>query len=236
MKEIKKYILLPITFILIIIGSAMPYVVSRIQDRKSLDYKTDVQLNVNSLVGRSKDDFVPAMIALSNHPAGEYWEGKTLLSRDEVTDYANDIMKTLQNYNLVSLISDENYDETEWNLEPRVLSDSNGDETILIWICNRVVDGNFVVIDDATGKAIGMMLNNFIDDEQYEKDDVYYKLDQWNSFLQAYYDMEILSAEEEQQIDDDSLIEFRLRFLESDDSEYFELNLDISEEYSFFNF
>lgn len=232
----KKYILLPITLFFIVMGAAMPYLTFQMQDAKLNGYQKEVQLSHNSLAGRNYDDIEPVLRLISNPHNEDYWEGKTALRRSEVYNAVKDTLKYLCRYDILPEEILENTDETEWSLEPCVLWDIDSDESALVWMCTWAFDGNFMAIDDATGKAVRIIAGSSSTDENSEDNDIYYKLNQWVDFLRDYYDMEILSSEENE-LDDsgNDTNQFTLRF-SSKGSSYFDLCIDISDNFTFFNY
>ena len=217
--KVKKYALLFSTFLFIITGAAMPYFASQMQDIQISGFQKTLELSTVSLTLRQENDVLLAVQLIAREHSESLWEGKTVLSKADASRAALAVM------------------ESERYVEPHLLVDENG-SSVLIWACTwDYSPGTFITIEDTTGEAVRILTKTMPMDSSNMEEDIFIQLEKWYVFLQDYYDIELTEAKEDAYRSSGSLpASFVMCFSSKDGTTDCELNLNITDGYTFFNY
>lgn len=260
MKYLKRYFLLLPTLFFIVLGASMPYLVSWMQDAQIHANHKKMELHAVNLTLRQKDNAGPVLQLMSGEHTESAWTGETILTEAEACQAALTVMETMDQYGLLPEGDLERFQEAEGNAQPQLLVGEDG-SSALIWACTWDFDiGSSITLDDATGKAVRILVNNgFTNGGNTE--DIYSQLEKWNVFLQDYYDIEQVGTNVHlysiEQIgtnvhlygiertdmnvylyesDTALLAQVDLHYSSKDEMLLYDLNLKITKKYIFFNY
>ena len=235
--KVKKYALLFSTFLFIITGAAMPYFASQMQDIQISGFQKTLELSTVSLTLRQENDVLLAVQLIAREHSESRWEGKTVLSKADASRAALAVMESLNQYDLLPEDDLERFLESERYVEPHLLVDENG-SSVLIWACTwDYSPGTFITIEDTTGEAVRILTKTMPMDSSNMEEDIFIQLEKWYVFLQDYYDIELTEAKEDAYRSSGSLpASFVMCFSSKDGTTDCELNLNITDGYTFFNY
>lgn len=189
MKYLKRYFLLLPTLVFIVLGAAMPDLVSWMQDAQLNAYHEKTELSAVNLTLRQEGDVGPVLQLMSKQHTESSWAGKTVLTEAEAQQAALTVMNTMDQYGLLPKGDLERFQKADGNAQPQLLVGEDG-SSALIWACTWDCDiGTFITLDDATGKAVRILINNDMESDG-TTENIYSQLEKWNVFLQDYYDIE----------------------------------------------
>jgi hypothetical protein len=241
MKRWKKYILPFFTLLLVlffvVLGAALPYLASQVQDAQISKFQKKMELSGINLTLRQEGDVGEVLRLISREHAESVWEGKTVLAKEDVYRAALDVMETLDHYGLLPEGELEYAAQTDGFAEPQLLVGEDG-SSALIWACTWDFNfGTYITVDDATGKAVRIMVKNVPTDGDVMEDTAFW-VDKWTVFLQDYYDFHRMDVKV---VDGSVMISgrpswFRIRFSSKDGTAIYDLNLEITSDYVFFNY
>lgn len=237
MKRFKNYTLLLSAFTFIILGAALPYLTSQMQDAQISRAQIKMELSTVDLTLRQEGDVGPVLQLMSKEHTERLWEGETVLVKIDALHAALTALETMEQYGLLPMGDLEQLLKSEGRAEPQLLVGEDG-SSALIWACTwDDSPGTFITLDDATGKAVRTLTYNAGTDKSIQTDsgieeDVYIQLEKWTSFLEGYYDIELMETEE----NDSSQTAFVMCFSSKDGATEYYLNLEIAEGYTFFNY
>lgn len=193
MNDLKRYFLLLPTLVFIALGASMPHLASWLQDAQIHAYHEKKELSAVNLTLRQADNVGPVLQLMSKQHTQSDWAGKTVLTEAEAHQAALTVMETMDQYGLLPKGDLERFQEAEGNAQPQLLVGEDG-SSALIWACTWDFDiGTSITLDDATGKAVRILVNNGLTNGG-NTEDVYSQLEKWNVFLQDYYDIEQLGT------------------------------------------
>lgn len=226
MKKVKRWGLPLLAALLTAAGAAGPYMISAIQDAraagKSEIWAVDpVNLTLNS-------GAVQETLRLLAGPTSELeWSGNTHLTPEEAGSAAEETLRLLAESGLVPLapsaaLEPDNGGYVPVYTEPRlVMSMDESNLSAVVWICCvESMPGNWIFIDDETGKMVrtflfvtdaGQIVNQADSSWTQDPEQTFKTAEQWRVFLSEYYDMEMLFHESEQKNDNYSNV-FNLNF------------------------
>jgi len=226
MKKVKRWGLPLLAALLTAAGAAGPYMISAIQDAraagKSEIWAVDpVNLTLNS-------GAVQETLRLLAGPTSELeWSGNTNLTSEEAGSAAEETLRLLAESGLVPLapsaaLEPDNGGYVPVYTEPRlVMSMDESNLSAVVWICCvESMPGNWIFIDDETGKMVrtflfvtdaGQIVNQADSSWTQDPEQTFKTAEQWRVFLSEYYDMEMLFHESEQKNDNYSNV-FNLNF------------------------
>lgn len=171
----------------------MPHLASWLQDAQIHAYHEKKELSAVNLTLRQADHVGPVLQLMSKQHTQSDWAGKTVLTEAEAQQAALTVMEMMDQYGLLPKGDLERFREAEGNAQPQLLVGEDG-SSALIWACTWDFDiGSSITLDDATGKAVRILVNNGLTNGG-NTEDVYYQLEKWNVFLQDYYDIEQLGT------------------------------------------
>lgn len=263
MKILKKYLLALAALVFVFLGAAMPYLVSRVQDARLSGFQKNSDLSSVSLtIQQEMENAVSAMDMISNEYTETSWEGKTVLTKELALQAAFKALEAMDKYDLlpgtVANAASTSYDgdktpavrtvsrsdASEETLEPLMLMDENG-KTSLIWVCTWRFDDYSITIsvDDATGKAVRVVINNLAADFDLTLDNITFHTEHWAMFLQDYYGGCVVFNE---QANDSAVIrkddeydysyDCDIGFAPDDSSELYYFTLKMASDYTLFNY
>lgn len=218
MKKVKRWGLPLLAALLTAAGAAGPYMISAIQDAraagKSEIWAVDpVNLTLNS-------GAVQETLRLLAGPTSELeWSGNTHLTPEEAGSAAEETLRLLAESGLVPLapsaaLEPDNGGYVPVYTEPRlVMSMDESNLSAVVWICCvESMPGNWIFIDDETGKMVrtflfvtdaGQIVNQADSSWTQDPEQTFKTAEQWRVFLSEYYDMEMLFSESEREEWDD---------------------------------
>lgn len=253
MKIIKNGLLILAALFFVLLGAAMPYLASRMQDAQLSGFQKNSELNRVNLtlqqgeeeLSPASENFVSTLEILSRNYAETTWMGKTALSREDASQLALSALGTMENSGLTLGMAISSFAENGAKLNPVLLASDDG-SSALVWEWSYWRTGYSMVhitLDDATGKLVRMIetIEQPYDDMPLE--DLYVRMSNWLGFIQEYYDCFIESTEEsnaaERVFDDGHIqrsVEFSIGLTPMDGSEPLTFSLDIGSDYTFFNY
>ena len=218
MKKVKRWGLPLLAALLTAAGAAGPYMISAIQDAraagKSEIWAVDpVNLTLNS-------GAVQETLRLLAGPTSELeWSGNTHLTPEEAGSAAEETLRLLAESGLVPLapsaaLEPDNGGYVPVYTEPRlVMSMDESNLSAVVWICCvESMPGNWIFIDDETGKMVrtflfvtdaGQIVNQADSSWTQDPEQTFKTAEQWRGFLSEDYDMEMLFSESEREEWDD---------------------------------
>lgn len=241
MKCGKKYILpfftLFAALFFVVLGATLPYLASQMQDAQISKFQKKMELSDINLTLWQEGDVGATLRLISKEHAESVWEGKTVLAKEDAYRAALDVMETLDHYGLLPEGELEYAAQADGFAEPQLLVGEDG-SSALIWACTWDYDsGTYITVDDATGKAVRILVRNVPTDGDVMEDTAFW-VDKWSVFLQDYYDfnrMDVKVAEDSVMISDRPSW-FRIRLSPKDGTTIYDLNLEITSDYVFFNY
>ncbi len=216
MKKVKRLVLPLLAALLTAAGAAGPYMTSAIQDArvagKSETWAVDpVNLTLNS-------GAVQETLRLLAGPTSELeWSGNTNLTSEEAGSAAEEALRLMEESGLVTLVPAVMPDDGGYvpvYTEPRlIMSMDESNLSAVVWICCvESMPGNWIFIDDETGKMVrtflfvtdaGQIVNQADSSWTQDPEQTFKTAEQWRVFLSEYYDMEMLFSESEREEWDD---------------------------------
>lgn len=237
MKYLKKYMLLLSALAFIVLGAALPFLTAQIQDAKISGTQIKMELSTVNLTLWQESDVGPVLQLMSKEHTERVWEGETVLTKTDALHAALTVVETMEQYGLLPAGNLEQLLKSEGKVESQLLVGEDG-SSALIWACTwDDSPGTFITLDDATGKAVRTLTGSTGTDESIQTDsgigeDVYIQLEKWASFLQCYYDLEWTKTK----VIDSGQTAFVMCFSSKGGSIEYELNLEIENGYTFFNY
>ena len=236
MNRLKKYALLSLTLFFIPLGAAMPKLASQIQDFRLRGFQKEMELGAVKLTLRQAGDVGPVLQLISRAHTENPWEGETALSEADARQAALDVVKTMEQYGLLPEEDAKRLQTEGGNVEPQLLVGEDG-SAALTWFC--AWDPPFplyITIDDATGKAVRILTGRA--EAESELSEAFTDCpERWYTFLQEYYDLAFTAengASGEGGNRPPAL--FRLCLSSKDGSMQYTLNLEITDNFVFFNY
>ena len=216
MKKVKRLVLLLLAALLTAAGAAGPYMTSAIQDArvagKSETWAVDpVNLTLNS--GAVQE----TLRLLAGSTSELEWSGNTNLTSEEAGSAAEEALRLMEESGLVTLVPAVMPDDGGYvpvYTEPRlIMSMDESNLSAVVWICCvESMPGNWIFIDDETGKMVrtflfvtdaGQIVNQADSSWTQDPEQTFKTAEQWRVFLSEYYDMEMLFSESEREEWDD---------------------------------
>lgn len=247
MNYLKRYFLLLPTLCFIVLGASMPHLASWLQDAQIHSYHEKKELNAVNLTLRQEDNVGPVLQLMSKTHTESAWTGKTVLTEAEACQAALTVMETLDQYGLLPKGDLERFRKAERNSQPQLLVGEDG-SSALIWATWDLDLGTFITLDDATGKAVRIQINNGLTNGS-DTENVYSLLEQWNVFLQDYYDIEQIGTNVRlygvertdtkvylYESGSALLAQVDLRYSSKDGTLFYDFNLKIASNHIFFNY
>ena len=216
MKKVKRLVLPLLAALLTAAGAAGPYMTSAIQDArvagKSETWAVDpVNLTLNS--GAVQE----TLRLLAGSTSELEWSGNTNLTSEEAGSAAEEALRLMEESGLVTLVPAAMPDDGGYvpvYTEPRlIMSMDESNLSAVVWICCvESMPGNWIFIDDETGKMVrtflfvtdaGQIVNQADSSWTQDPEQTFKTAEQWRVFLSEYYDMEMLFSESEREEWDD---------------------------------
>ena len=191
-------------------GAAGPYMTSAMQDARvegaSEIWAVDpVNLTLNS--GAVQE----TLRLLAGSTSELEWSGNTNLTPEEAGSAAKETLRLLEESGLVTLVPDSILAPDAGGYvpvytEPRlIMSMDESNLSAVVWICCvESMPGNWIFIDDETGKMVqtflfaadpGQTLNKAVIGWTQDPEQTFKTAEQWRVFLSEYYGMEMLLGE-----------------------------------------
>ena len=212
MKKVKRLVLPLLAALLTAAGAAGPYMTSAIQDArvagKSETWAVDpVNLTLNS--GAVQE----TLRLLAGSTSELEWSGNTNLTSEEAGSAAEEALRLMEESGLVTLVPAVMPDDGGYvpvYTEPRlIMSMDESNLSAVVWICCvESMPGNWIFIDDETGKMVrtflfvtdaGQIVNQADSSWTQDPEQTFKTAEQWRGFLSEDYDMEMLFSESEQE-------------------------------------
>ena len=230
MKRLKKYTLLFFTSVFILLGAALPYLISRMQDAQISGLQKNLELSTVNLTLRQEGDVGPVLQLMSKKHTEGSWEGETVLSKEDACQAALVVLETMDQYGLLPEGSLKSFWKTAGYAEPQLLVGEDG-SSVLIWACTwEGIPGTYITLDDATGKAVRILADN-AQTETDSAEDTDIQLEKWYVFLQDYYEIELTEVKE-----NPAKGSYCVCFSSKDGTALYDLNLEITDDCVFFNY
>lgn len=206
MKGVRQYILPLLTFLLIATGAAMPFAVSWVQDNRIRGLQEEFPLSTVNLKLQQEVGVSQVLRLISGSCNSIPWEEETKLTAQEAVEAAMAAVAELEAYGLLaSGTIDRIRDKESW-AEPILLIGEDG-SSALVWNCYWSGDRRdlyLFLIDDATGKAVELVVSS---PTPRDTEAAHALFANWNTFLQDYYGMEIISVKEDsQELDSEGVV------------------------------
>ena len=206
MKRVKQYILPLLTFLLIAAGAAMPFAVSWVQDNRISGLQEEFPLSTVNLKLQQDIGVSPALRLISGECSSILWEEETQLTKQEAVDAGMTAVQKMTDLGLLFIGDQEMVKSAEGRAEPILLIGEDG-SSALVWNCYWSGDRRdlyLCLIDDATGKAVELVVSS---PTPRDTEAAHALFANWNTFLQDYYGMEIISVKEDsQELDSEGVV------------------------------
>lgn len=235
MKYLKKYMLLCSTLFFIILGAAMPKLASKIQDAQISGFQKKTELSTVNLTLRQESDVGPVLHLMSKDHDESPWDGETRLSKADASHAALAVAETLNQHGLLPEEKLKDMSQSDGDAKPLLVVGEDG-SSALIWSCTwDDAPDDFITVDDATGKAIRILVRNEPTDDG-TTEDIYTYQDRWLVFLQDYYDIELTDVIEDSNKTNGKLsVLCALHFSSKDGATLYDFSLNITSDYMLFN-
>lgn len=235
MRTIKRYLLPLLTVLLIIVGAAMPLIVSKMQDSRINNLREEFPLSTVNLRLQQDIGVSPALRLISGEYNSILWEEETQLTKQEAIDAAMTAVKKMEDLGLLFIGNQETVKSAEGRAEPILLIGEDG-SSALVW--NYYWNSEIpclMWIDDAAGKAIQFLVSS---PSPRDTDDAHALFANWTVFFQEYYGVEIVSVKEESRSMDSGGILYQFIFEADlqDGLDVCELELELYDGMATFNF
>lgn len=247
MKCLKKYALLLSYLLFIILGAAMPYLASYIQDVQINELQKKMELSTVNLTLRQEGNLWPVLQLLAKDYTESPWEGETLLTKSDARNAALAALETMDEYGLLPEDELEHLMKATGNADPFLAVPEDG-SSALLWSCTwdyfSGTSGTFITVDDITGKAVRILIDNTLQTDgpsqqlgDPSQEDIHLWLEKWTTFLQDYYDIELTGINGAPHNTVSSLSPLIvMNFSSKDGSESYDLSLMITNQYILFNY
>lgn len=111
----------------------------------------------------------------------------------------------------------------------------------LLWMCTwEDVSETFITVDDATGKAVRIMMSGSLDDQGTVTEDFQIgkpsRLERWSSFLQDYYGLQLEKLQQVSPEETDSPAASFLLHFSAGEGNFLVLSLEYLKDCTFFNY
>lgn len=244
MRILKKYALLLSTLSFILLGAAMPYLVSQIQDHQGSGFQKKMELSSVTLSLRQERAVGPVLQLMSKEYSVSPWSGETVLDGEFICRAALTELEAMVNYGLLSAGTLEVLEKAGRTAEPLLLVAEDG-SSALVWECTWEYDAAVITTDDVTGKIVRLLVRTAptggsasgVGKPSGEdvKEEVNFRLEEWIVFLQSYYDIELTDIEEDRyQTDNGPVVLFHMRFSAKDDIAVYDFIVNITSDYILF--
>lgn len=231
MKYLKKYMLLLSALAFIVLGAALPFLTSQMQDAQISRTQIKMELNTVNLTLRQESDVWPVLQLMSKIHGESPWAGETVLTKADASEAALAVLETMEQYGLLPAGELEQLLKSEGKVEPLLLVGEDG-SSALIWACTwDDSTWTFITIDDVTGKAVRILVGNTPTDSGVVES-VSFQLEKWCVFLEDYYDIELTEGKR----DSSSSTAFAMCFSSKDGATDYDLSLEIDNGYTLFNY
>lgn len=238
MKLLKKYWMLGAAALCIMLGLALPQIVSYLQNRQFENEESVFDLNTMNLAFQDENDVFSVLRLVSVEHTENPWEGESLMTEAEAAEAAVDIIESLDQHSLLPEGDLERYQVADLEVKPNLFVDQNGNSA-LVWNCVWDCDsGTFITMDDTTGKPVRILINNTLADNTSEET-AETQLEKWRRYLLDTYNIDSTSIRENGQQASDSLSASVMVSEDSEDPNRVakrSINLLITNGYSFFNY
>lgn len=236
MNRLRKYALLSLTLFFILLGAAMPKLASQIQDLQIRGFRKEMKLNAIKLTLKQKNNVGLALQLISKTHTESPWTGETVLTAADARQAALDTLMTMEQYGLLSEWDAKRFRTADGNAEPQLLVGGDGGAA-LIWFCTWEDSlALYITIDDATGKAVRILTERAETGAGLPENGSAYP-GKWFAFLQDYYGLELTAGYRASDGSGTSLPGlFHLLFSSEDGSMQYDLNLEITDNFVFFNY
>lgn len=195
MGKLKQYLPPLFTLLLIVLGAAMPWLASRVQDARISRLQEKLALNAVNLTLQEDAGAGPALQVVSGEYTAAPWENETRMTEQEALNAVNEVIDQLCQYEL--FLDEEIYfllkEDSRWS-EPFLVVAGDG-STALVWRCYWAALPCVMAVDDASGKVVQFLIENTaLLEKKWDKEGRNQR-EQWNQFFWDYYGMELADVE-----------------------------------------
>lgn len=237
MNRLKNYTFLLSALFFIVLGAGMPYLASKMQDAQLGNRQIKTELNTVNLTLQKENEAGPLLQMISKKHKENNWTGETILTKADACLAALNAVDTMVSCGLVPYEAVDQLAKDNGMADPFLLLAEDGGSA-LIWLCSWENDsGTLITVDDASGKAVRMMIRNTPTDGNMSKEDIHFQLEKWIIFLQDYYDIELIDVQEDAYRKNGVYSSsFILRLSSKDGADFYDFSLNISSDYIDFNY
>lgn len=233
MKAWKTVLLAVVTLCVAALGAAMPLLTSRVQDARTENLWKEEKLSAVALTLRREDDVAPVLELMGKKCTESLWTGKTVLEKEDASEAALAALRAMDSFDLLPAGETERLEQAERTAEPHLLVAEDG-SSALLWMCTwEDVSETFITVDDATGKAVRIMVRNSLDYEGSVTEDFLMgkpsRLERWSSFLQDYYGLQLKKLQQVSPEETDSPAASFLLHFSAGEENFLVLSLELSE-------
>ena len=214
--DLKRY--LPLLFALppVALGAVMPWLSAAFQDARMGNSQESLELNAVSLTLLQDDGVEQALRIISSEFATIPWTGGTALSKTQALRAAEDVLDEMRSFGLLSSEDRHILSKTGGTAEPCLIVAGDG-SSALVWNCRWDVgewaSSCSITVDDVSGKAVRISTASLVNvygesakagsvqvDGTELREEYYILLDLWVGFLTSYYDANLLTVTEPEDI------------------------------------
>lgn len=240
MKAWKTVLLAVVTLCIAVLGAAMPLLASRVQDARTENLWKEEKLSAVALTLRQEDDVAPVLELMGKKCTESLWTGKTVLEKEDASEAALAALRAMDSFGLLPAGETERLEQAERTAEPHLLVAEDG-SSALLWMCTwEDVSETFITVDDATGKAVRIMMSGSLDDQGTVTEDFQIgkpsRLERWSSFLQDYYGLQLEKLQQVSPEETDSPAASFLLHFSAGEGNFLVLSLEYLKDCTFFNY
>lgn len=249
MRKRSRYVLPLITLLLAVLGAAMPWLASWMQDARISGFQERLELNAVNLTLQQDGSVEEALQIAASDCEAILWEDRTNLTWEEAFEEARRVVAKMGSYDLLGKNELRRLEKTGGQAEPYLLVTKDG-ASALVWTCWWNTEGGLlcaVTVDDATGKAVRILALNgeeVISSDLSQTNDLsqtakntYMRLEKWLMFLEGYYGIIPSNVEEWTERTEGGLVSrFDIGFAEEEGEELCEMRLNMYESGVSFNY
>lgn len=233
MKAWKTVLLAVVTLCVAVLGAAMPLLASRVQDARTENLWKEEKLSAVALTLRREDDVAPVLELMGKKCTESLWTGKTVLEKEDASEAALAALRAMDSFDLLPAGETERLEQAERTAEPHLLVAEDG-SSALLWMCTwEDVSETFITVDDATGKAVRIMVRNSLDYEGSVTEDFLMgkpsQMEKWGSFLEDYYGLQLEKLQQVSPEETDGLTASFLLHFSAGEENFLVLSLELSE-------
>lgn len=217
--DLKRYLPLLLALPPVALGAVMPWLSAALQDARMGNSQESLELNAVSLTLLQNDGVEQVLRIVSSEFAAIPWTGGTALSETQALRAAEGVLDEMRSFGLLSSEDRRVLSKMGGTAEPCLIVAGDG-SSALVWNCRWDVGERAsscsITVDDVSGKAVRISTASSVNvygesaktgsvqvDSTGLREEYYILLDLWVGFLTNYYDANLLTTAELEDIPDE---------------------------------